>query len=106
MPKFLLEVTYTAGGAQGVLKDGGSKRRAAAKTLVESLGGKLESIYFAFGKHDAIVIADLPDNAAAAASALALSASGMLTATTTVLLTPEEIDQAIKKPGTYTPPGR
>src|SRR5437016_12273107 len=99
MPKFLIEVSYTAGGAQGVLKDGGSKRRAAAKSLVESVGGKLEVIYFAFGKHDAIVIADMPDNAAAAAAALAIGASGMLTASTTVLLTPEEIDQAIKKPG-------
>src|SRR5438876_744636 len=105
MPKFMILVSYTAGGAQGVLKDGGSKRRAAAKALIESLGGKLESIYFAFGKYDAIVISELPDNAAAAAAALAVGASGMLNAMTTVLLTPEEVDQAVKKQGTYTPPG-
>jgi uncharacterized protein with GYD domain len=105
MPKYLLEVSYTAEGAKGLMKDGGSKRRAAARALVESLGGKLESIYYAFGKTDAIAIIDMPDNAAAAAGSLALAGSGAVTSKITVLLTPEEIDQAVKKSGTYTPPG-
>ncbi len=105
MPKYLLQVSYTAEGAKGLLKDGGSKRRAAAKGLVESLGGKLESLYFAFGSPDVFAIADLPDNQAAAAAALTLAASGAITSKTTVLLTPEEIDQAVKKAGSYTPPG-
>ena len=106
MPKFLITVSYTADGAKGLSKDGGSKRRAAAKTLIESLGGKLETLYYAFGKPDVFAIADLPDNAAAAAASLALSASGAVKSTITVLLTPEEVDQAVKKSGSYTPPGR
>ena len=106
MPKFLLQVSYTADGAKGLLKDGGSKRRAAAKTLVESLGGKLECLYYAFGATDAICIADMPDNAAAAAASLTLASSGAVTSNITVLLTPEDVDQAVKKTGTYTPPGR
>jgi uncharacterized protein with GYD domain len=106
MPKYLIEVSYTAEGVKGLLKDGGSKRRNAARALVESLGGKLESIYYAFGSPDVFAIADMPDNAAAAAASLALGASGAVTSKTTVLLTPEEIDQAVKKPGAYTPPGR
>src|SRR5262245_28519440 len=106
MPKYMLKVSYTADGAKGLIKDGGSKRRAAAQGLVESLGGRLESLYFAFGDSDGFAIADLPDAAAAAAASIALSASGSVTAQAVVLLTPEEVDAAVKKSASYTPPGR
>jgi len=106
MPKYLLQVSYTADGSKGLLRDGGSKRRTAARTLVESLGGKLESLYFAFGSTDVFAIAELPDNAAAAAASLTLASSGAATNKVTVLLTPEDLDQAVKKTPSYTPPGR
>ena len=106
MAKYLLQGSYTAEGSKGLLKDGGSKRRAAAKTLVESLGGKLECLYFAFGETDVVAIVDMPDSASAAAASLTIGASGGLTSKLTVLLAPEEIDQASKKSATYTPPGR
>jgi uncharacterized protein with GYD domain len=106
MPKYLFEASYTTEGTKGLQKDGGSKRRAAAQAAIESLGGKLESFYFAFGERDALVIADMPDNASAASLSLTLGASGAVTGKTTVLLTPEDIDKAVKKSGTYTPPGR
>jgi len=106
MPKYLLEVSYTVEGAKGLLKDGGSKRRAAAQAAIESLGGRVEGFYYAFGERDVVVIADLPDNAAVAAASINLAASGGVTSKTTVLLTPEEIDAAVKKTTSYTPPGR
>lgn len=106
MPKILFQVNYTGEGAKGLQKDGGTKRRQAAQALLESLGGKLEAFYFAFGETDAIVIGDMPDNASAAATALALAVSGAATGKTTVLITPEEMDQAVKKSPKYTPPGR
>ena len=106
MAKYLLQGSYTAEGSKGLLKDGGSKRRAAAKTLVESLGGKIECLYFAFGETDVLAIVDMPDSASAAAASLTIGASGGVTGKLTVLLTPEELDQAAKKSATYTPPGR
>lgn len=106
MPKYLLQASYTAEGAKGLLKDGGSKRRAAAKTLVESLGGKIDCFYFAFGKTDVVAVVDFPDSVAAAAASLTISASGAVGGRVTVLLTPEEIDQAAKKSAKYTPPGK
>ena len=106
MPKFLMEVSYTAEGAKGLLKDGGTKRRAAAEALVKSVGGTIESMYFTFGARDAIVVSDLPDTTAAAAAGIALAASGAVTSRTTLLITPAEIDAAVKKTASYTPPGR
>ena len=106
MPKYLLEAKYTSEGAKGLIKDGGSKRQAAVRALMQSLGGTLESFYYAFGSNDALIIADLPDNAAAAAGSLTVAATGAVSAKITVLLTPADIDAAVKKSPSYTPPGR
>jgi len=105
MPKYLLEVNYTLDGVKGLVAKGGSARKAAAQAAAKSVGGKVDSFYFAFGKTDVFVIADLPDNAAAAALALAVTAGGGVTARTVVLLTPEEIDTATQQKVKYTPPG-
>jgi len=105
MPKYLVHVSYTAEGIKGLLKDGGSKRRQAAQALMDSLGGKLECLYFAFGETDVVAIADLPDAASAAAASLAVSGSGAASSRVTVLLTPEEVDQAAKKSTRYSAPG-
>jgi len=105
MPKYLLEVSYTLDGVRGLLKDGGSRRRDVATKLVESLGGRVESFYFVFGKEDVVVVADLPDNASAAAASLRVAASGAMASQIRVLITPEEVDEAAKKQTTYTPPG-
>jgi uncharacterized protein with GYD domain len=105
MPKYLWEVRYNAEGTKGLIKDGGSKRRAAAKQAVESVGGKLEAFYFAFGDCDAYVLVDGPDNISAAAGSLAVNASGAVTIKTVPLLTAEEMDAAAKKTVSYRPPG-
>ena len=97
MPKFLLKASYTAEGVRGVMKDGGSKREAAARALVKSLGGKVEAFYFTHGDADAIVICDFPDMASALAGVMAVNASGLVTASTTPLITAKEVDQAASK---------
>jgi len=106
MGKYLFEAHYTADGAKGIAKEGGSARRAAVEKSIASVGGRLEAFYFAFGGSDAIVIADLPDNISAAAMALAVAQSGMATTKTVVLLTTEEMDAAGKKTVSYRAPGR
>ncbi len=105
MPKFLFTGSYTPEGAQGVLAEGGTKRREATERLVASLGGTVESYYFAFGSDDFYLIADLPDHAAAVAGALTASASGAIRTRTTVLITPEEVDAASKLSPAYRRPG-
>jgi uncharacterized protein with GYD domain len=106
MPKYLLQANYVGEGVKGLLKEGGTSRRAAAAEAVQSVGGTLEAFYFAFGATDAYAIVDVPDNVSMAALALAISASGAVKVATTVLLTPEELDQASQKMPAYRPPGQ
>jgi len=104
--KYLIKASYTAEGAKGVLKDGGSKRRAAAEQAIKSAGGKMEAFYFAFGGADAFVIVEAPNHATIAAASLTINASGAVHSETIVLLAPEEIDEAAKKTVNYRAPGR
>jgi uncharacterized protein with GYD domain len=106
MPKYLLQASYTADGLKGLLKEGGSKRRAAAEETIRELGGKMEAFYFAFGESDAVVIVDVPDNVSATAAALVVNATGAVRVRTTVLVTPDEVDQATKKVVRYRAPGQ
>ena len=106
MSKYLFHGSYTEEGLKGLLKEGGSKRREATEQLVKSLGGTLEAYYFAFGDNDFYLIADAPDNVSASAASLVANASGAVKVKTVVLLTPEEVDQAVKKTVEYRPPGQ
>jgi uncharacterized protein with GYD domain len=106
MPKYLLHANYVGEGVKGLLKEGGSSRRAAAKKAVQSVGGKMEAFYYAFGATDAYVIVDVPDNVTMAALAMTINASGAVAAQTVVLLTAEEVDAAAEKTPTYRAPGR
>jgi uncharacterized protein with GYD domain len=105
MPKYMLRASYTSEGAKGLLKEGGTGRRAVVDNLVQGQGGTVEAFYYAFGDDDVIIIADLPDHASAAAISLTVSASGAVRTSTTVLMTPEEVDEAAKKSVDYRPPG-
>jgi uncharacterized protein with GYD domain len=105
MPKMLVTASYTAEGARGLMKEGGSGRRAAVHKMVEGLGGKVEALYFAYGDADVIAIVDMPEAASGLALSLAANASGAIRLSTTPLITPEEMDVAAKKSVNYRPPG-
>lgn len=106
MPRYLLRASYTSEAWAAMLKNP-QNRRDAVRPVIEGMGGKLESFYFAFGESDAFLIADMPDNVSAAAISMAVAASGSLASvSTTVLMTPEEGMEAMKKAGGvgYRPP--
>jgi uncharacterized protein with GYD domain len=106
MPKFLISASYSAEGLKGLQKDKASGRRQAVTAAVEGLGGKIEGFYYALGEYDAFVIADLPDNVAATALGVAVSAAGLARTRTIALLTVEETDRALEKSTNYRAPGR
>jgi uncharacterized protein with GYD domain len=106
MAEFLVTASYSSEGVKGVLKTGGTARVEAVSKAVQGLGGTMRSFHFAFGGDDAIVIVELPDNVAAAALGLAVASTGLASVKTTVLLTPNDIDDAAKRQVAYTPPGK
>ena len=105
MPKYLIQASYSPEGINGLAKDKASGRKAAVQASLKALHGKLESFYFAFGADDAVLIVDLPDNASAASLALAASSTGLVRLRTTLLLTVDEVDQALAMPSKYRAPG-
>lgn len=105
MAKYLFRASLSPEGVAGVLTEGGTARRTVVKNAIETLGGSLESFYFVFGDDDVVGICDLPDNETAAAFALETSASGRVSVSTSVLITPEEIDRAREKKSGWRPPG-
>ena len=106
MPKYLLQGSYTEEGLKGLLKEGGTKRMEATKKAIESLGGKLEAYYYAFGENDYYLIVDQLESVNVIAGTLIANATGTVKLKTTVLITPEEVDQAVKKTMDWRPPGQ
>jgi uncharacterized protein with GYD domain len=106
MAKYLLKVSYSANGLEGVMKTGGSARVAAVEKMLSGVGGSLESFYFAFGDDDVYVIADVPGHKEAMAMGATIAASGAISSyETVVLLSPAEVDEAVHQAVEYSPPG-
>jgi uncharacterized protein with GYD domain len=106
MPKCMLKVSYNAEGIKGLIKEGGTARRATVADMLGALGGKLESFHYASGGTMVYAIADVPDTTTVAAVTMAIRASGMMDIETIMLLSPEEVDQAAKKSVNYRSPGK
>ena len=106
MAKFLVRAKYIGEGIQGLVKDGGTGRRAVIDKLAGSLGGNVECVYYAFGDWDIYGVMDMPDNASMAAFSLRASASGMINVSSIPLMTVEEIDDAVAKKSDFRAPGK
>ena len=105
MAKYMYRTKYTQSGLQGLLREGGTGRRAALTQTIEGMGGTLEGFYYAVGDDDLILIAEIADEATAMAIALNIAAAGALAVSTTVLVSPETIDEAVNKSVPYRLPG-
>jgi len=106
MPTFLVQFSYTAEGTRGLLKEGGTKRREAVEKLITSLGGKLKEFYYCFGEYDGIAVIEGKDLVSQAAASLIITSTGLVNLKSTLLLSPEEMDQATKVTAPYRPPGQ
>jgi len=106
MPKYLIQARYSPEGLKGLAKDKASGRKAAIQTAMKNVKGKVECMYFSFGAEDVVAILDAPDNVAAAAVAIAVGSSGLVSIRTTPLLTVDEVDQALALPSKYRAPGQ
>ena len=107
MAMYLTRFNYTP-ATWARLIENPEDRRAAARTYIEQVGGKLHGFWYAFGERDGLTLWEAPDNEAMAAVVLAIGSGGALSACeTTVLLTVEETMAALAKAKSvrYRPPG-
>ena len=105
MRKYLYYGSYTPEGYKGLLAEGGSARINVAKQALQSVGGSLEAFYYSNGEQDFYIIVNLPDDVCSTAITLAGNASGTFSIRAVSLLTPEEMDQAVKMKVDFRPPG-
>ena len=107
MPMYLTRFSYTP-ETWARLIENPEDRRDAARSYIESVGGKLHGFWYGFGEHDGWNLWEAPDNVSMAAVALAINGGGALSSLeTTVLLTVEETMEALRtaKEVQYRPPG-
>lgn len=97
MAKYAFFFSYSSDAWARMIKNP-SDRTAAVRQLTDSLGGSLESMYWMFGPHDGIVIADLPDSVSAAALSLAVTSTGSFKQVEThELFTQEQLGQMLSR---------
>ena len=90
MPFYMFQGRYTAAALKAMV-DNPQDREAAARPLVEAVGGKLHQFFFCFGSEDVVAIIEAPDDKAMAAGSLAIGASGAFSGgATTKLMTTNE----------------
>lgn len=106
MPYYMVQAAYSQEATAAMVKNP-QDRAEALRPIIERLGGKLLSMYFAFGEYDVVGLAEMPDNASSAAFSMAISAAGAVRAVkTTPLMTIQESIEALRKAGQagYRPP--
>ena len=106
MTKYLFEANYVGEGIKGLMREGGTKRRGALVDALKSVGGSLESFYYAFGETDVLGIFEVPEPADAAALSLMINSTGSVNVRLKPLMTPEDLDEAAKKTPSYRAPGQ
>lgn len=105
MARYLWQGSFTQAGYQALLEEGGTARKREVEEYLGRVGGRVEAFYFSFGNADIWAIVEVPDEVAAAALSLHIGAGGFGLEHTTVLLTPEEIDEAVLLHLEYVIPG-
>jgi uncharacterized protein with GYD domain len=106
MALFMYNVAYSPEGWAAQFNSP-QNRIEAVRPAVEKLGGKIISAWYTFGEYDLIAVSEMPDNASAAAFAVAAAAGGAVKAIkTTPLMSIEEGMEAVKRAGGagYSPP--
>ncbi|WP_158284740.1 GYD domain-containing protein [Oricola cellulosilytica] len=108
MPHYLFQARYSPAAIKAMV-DNPQDREAAARPLVEAVGGKLHNLFFCFGAEDVIALIEAPDDKAMAAASFAVGASGAFSGgATTKLMTAAEAKEAMgaakKAAASFKPP--
>jgi uncharacterized protein with GYD domain len=105
MPMFLATGPYTSEGVSGLARSGAAQRAAQLAAMAKGLGGRLEAMYFGLSESDTYIVLELPDTATATAIAKAVNAVGTGYCKMQLILTPQEMDEALKIDTRFVAPG-
>ena len=102
MPLYMSQFAYTK-EAWAALAQNPEDRSVAIGELLESMGGRLVSLYFTFGEYDGFVVFEAPDNNRAATFILAAISPGHIKEIkTTLAFAPEEAMEFMRDAGSAT----
>ena len=76
MPTYIVLCKWTEKGIEGVKES--PSRLEAAKKVFKAAGGELKQFYLTQGRYDMVVVSELPNDEAAAKTALTIGAGGAL----------------------------
>lgn len=94
MPKYMYSGNYTAKGATGLLKDGGTARYEEAKKIASAMGGSIEAYYWCYGDMDFMMIINLESEEMAIKFSLHVGASGVFNGKLTPLISVDKMEAA------------
>ena len=98
MPIYMYQAAYTPESWAAQLKNPQNRVEVVGRAACEAVGGKLIGGWYCFGEYDLMIIADVPNNQAMSAIALAIAAGGAIKAgKTTALMSGAEGVEAMKQ---------
>ena len=101
--KYMLKASYTVEGTRGLMKEGGSRAVQPLQTAVEGMGGRMEVLLLYLGRAGRSRDRRRPDLVTITALSWRSMQQVAFRVSTSVLVTPEQIDEAAKKSVSYAP---
>jgi uncharacterized protein with GYD domain len=97
----MYQAAYTPESLAAQMKDPQERINAVGTALAKAVGGRMITGGFSFGEYDVLVIYEAPDDASAAAIAVAVAAGGAIKASkTTRILSGDEWVDTLRKANT------
>jgi uncharacterized protein with GYD domain len=98
MPKYLSLFSYSD-TAMAAMIDNPADREAAVQRVVDSVGARLEAMYWMFGAHDGIGIVEAPDSVTMAGISTAIRSTGAVRSETHELFSSADVRDILEKAG-------
>ena len=99
MSFYLFQASYSSDGIKAMVGHP-QDRAAAARKMIEALGGKLHHFFFTWGSDDVVALIEMDDDKAMIAGSMLVGASGAMSGgRTTKLISPEDAMAAMKLAG-------
>jgi uncharacterized protein with GYD domain len=98
MPKYLALFSYSD-TAMAAMIENPADRESAVQRVVDSVGARLETMYWMFGAHDGIAVVEAPDSVTMAGISTAIRSTGAVRSETHELFSSADVRNILEKAG-------